>query len=263
MKNHLRVFLHNTRATWILLTLEILVTTVIYTSAKVEGLSDVVSVVVSCSVGAFLAITDRSITRRFTIVFLSDLPLEAAKEFNNHSLTTPSDASSLRQIRNNGNPKKNMIDTELLNTFVHSVVTQVAPNELPFFPAVSAAYIRNPRSVRALRTGKASVMGFGVESVVSAVTPIVFFIVQNVLNQMAVDAAEKGATTLLQRLNKKFFKRPSSTPSDALLYTLPEIREYAYKTALDFRVADTKAQQIADVIVGKLATRQDEKDKMP
>jgi hypothetical protein len=61
MRKYLHVFLRNARAAWILLTLEIFATAVIYASARVGGLSDLGSVALSCGVGTLLIITDIAI----------------------------------------------------------------------------------------------------------------------------------------------------------------------------------------------------------
>lgn len=62
MKNYPRIFLHKARAVWILLTLEIFATAAVYASAKAGGVSDFMSILLSCSVGILLVIADMAIT---------------------------------------------------------------------------------------------------------------------------------------------------------------------------------------------------------
>jgi hypothetical protein len=170
---------------------------------------------------------------------------------------SPEEERHLQHARDDANTK----DSESIDSITQYIVTQVAPDELLLFSDISATYAKNPKSVRKLRTGNAKLMGFGEPREPDMLTPIIFFIVENALSQMAMDTVKQERTTFCQHLKRILFKQASHSQSDAPQDILSVIRNDAYKTAHDrFGIADTKAHLIADALKSKLASSQAEKE---
>jgi hypothetical protein len=159
-----------------------------------------------------------------------------------------------------------LLNVEFIISVAHDVVKQVAPEELPSFPAISAAYRRNPGGLHRQLASKDDDLGFGAGEVITAVASTILLVVQQVLVQVSSDITEKGAGTLFHRLGKKIFKRPSSkkrtNQPDSPEYLLEDVKIYAYKTARRFKIGEDRANQIARALVEELRTRWAEIEKM-
>ncbi len=287
MRSDLRVFLHNARAAWILLTAEIILIAAIYASARSLGLWDLGSIVISWVVGLLLMIVDITLTHGSSVAVLRSISLDdkTQKSSENRASILPggnigelerylADVPSTLKYVEPGNlsvhPTIHSMGTKNISrstasviSVAHDIVAQVEPGELEFlFPAISGAYAREPGRLQKQRVVRSAPFAFAPGELVAVFTPTILLIVQQALVQMGVDATEKSAGNLVSRLAKRIFKRSASRKANSQptppAYTLLEIRDQAYKTAREFKVSEAKSKQIADVLVGRLATMKDE-----
>lgn len=161
---------------------------------------------------------------------------------------------------------KQLFDIEQVISIAQDIVAQVAPEELSSFSALSTLYSKKPENIFNQQVAKDDDLGFGVGEVIQALAPAILLTVQQVFVQVSSDATEKSAATLFRRLGKKVFKHSSSrkrlNQPGSPEYTLADIRDYAYKTACELKISEAKAKLIADALAGRLATKQNERERL-
>ena len=159
-------------------------------------------------------------------------------------------------------------DREFVIKVAHDVVEQVAPNELSSFQTISAAYRRDPGSMRRQQAVKDNDLGFGgIEGEIHVLAPTILLIVEQVLIKISSNAAEKGAGTLFRHMREKIFRRSSSRkrqnqPASPPYLLLADIQVYAYQSARKFKVSEAKANEIAKTLVENLEARKVELEKL-
>jgi hypothetical protein len=84
------------------------------------------------------------------------------------------------------------------------VVSDIAPDELPIFPALSRAYIANPQRALVGEKKRGGTLGFGFAETVIMVTPYVFFVMGKVVDYLAKyfldHVAERAVPRLIRRV---------------------------------------------------------------
>jgi hypothetical protein len=140
------------------------------------------------------------------------------------------------------------------------ILTDIAPQELPIFPALSDAYFANPSA--ALRQRKRDVaLGFGAEILPVLLSPFVLCVLSQVqgivtdaVKKVATDALAKGGTIALKGIFKKF-ARPGQP---AILAAAVEsqralIRERIKVLGQDLKLSDETIAKLTEAVVAQLA----------
>ncbi len=160
--------------------------------------------------------------------------------------------------------------TSMQNSLVaeraYAVVAQIAPEELPLFPAISTAYFKDPRqALKYDAEGQDEMLGFGMAEAVSLLTPTVLVVMNEVIILLTTGVAksleDEGAnffSELAKKLMKKF--RPQKKKEQHNLPPLQsltseqlvQVRQQAYEKARQLKLPDDKAHLLADAIAGSL-----------
>src|SRR5687768_14874350 len=106
---------------------------------------------------------------------------------------------------------------ELVSEIARDVVTQLAPQELPIFRAVSEAYFADPGNALKRLKSEDRALGFGLDSAAALLTPVVLAVLSEVFQSLvpiAKKAVEDGLGHGISEIMKRMFSRfDGSTPS--------------------------------------------------
>ncbi len=151
---------------------------------------------------------------------------------------------------------------QLIADLTRDIVAQTAPQELPLFRIMSAAYFKNPDQVLKGQSGKDEMLGFGVAEAVVMLTPSILAIMSQVVNFVMAEVQNSVATNsadviadLVSKMFKKF--RPAEKKDQENLPALTteqltRVRNMAYQEARKLVLSDAQADLLADSIVGSL-----------
>ncbi len=154
---------------------------------------------------------------------------------------------------------------QLIRDIARDVVGQIAPQELPLFRATSEAYFKNPREVLEGKKPRDETLGFGLETAVAFLTPVVLAVATEVVKFVAErikESLKEEGAGIVTELIKKMFKRFRSTGEErgkapALAPLSPEqlaqVRQRAIEKACQLNLPEVQARLLADAIVGSLA----------
>jgi hypothetical protein len=157
-----------------------------------------------------------------------------------------------------------VVDDVLVRDVARVLVSHTAPDELPAFDLVSAAYLSRRRR-RWWPRRRDEPLAFGVESVITLLTPVAITVATQVLTDLAGEAVRAaghrgvaGARRLLRQLlhakpsdatdstaDEPDFDRLAQTVSDEQWIRL---REEAYRVGLAHGLPETLARQLAEAI---------------
>ena len=154
-------------------------------------------------------------------------------------------------------------DDALVATLARSAVERTAPEELPLFRATSEAYLRDPASLDARRSGD-EMLGFGVDAALVLVTPVALSVARDIVSflvaQARTQAHERGADAV-DRLFDRLLGRKHGAGSEAgdgaaelSDEQLEQVRALALEKATLLELPEDKARLLADSLVGSLAT---------
>ncbi len=161
------------------------------------------------------------------------------------------------------------VDRDVVAEVSRDVVGQIAPDELPVFSINSSAYFKNPTKALAAREGTDDALGFGVETVVPMLTPVVIAVVTDVVTHLtdivsarlasgAEDAAGRGLHALFKSSagqNAAGIAAGAGTGTAQLTAAqLAEVRSVALEKARQLKLPESQATLLADSLVGRLAT---------
>ena len=153
-------------------------------------------------------------------------------------------------------------DTQLIISLARDIVEQIAPEELPLFPTISADYAKKPDRILKQQTAQDNPLGFGMGGMESLLTPIIIATITQFFAQIGANTAEKSTHTLFHRLREKKSQHSASNQqSDQSAWPqlnatdLKHIHDIAYQTALEHKQAPSKAKQFADTFVANMAMR--------
>lgn len=136
------------------------------------------------------------------------------------------------------------------------VVTQVAPQELPLFPAISNQY--QERRARPNGSGDER-LGFGAGEVVTLLTPIILIVCTEVgpylVQAVGETLKERGKRLISDRLDAWFGADKDDRPTFSAEQR-EEVRARAYKKARQLKLDADQAHLLADAIAGSLAIKQ-------
>ncbi|GAC1371604.1 MAG: hypothetical protein NVS2B12_24520 [Ktedonobacteraceae bacterium] len=151
---------------------------------------------------------------------------------------------------------------QLVADLTRDIVAQTAPQELPLFRTVSAAYFKNPDHVLKGQSGKDDMLGFGVAETVIMLTPSILAIMTQVVNFVMAEVQKSVATNsadvindLVSKMFKKFRpaeKADQGSPPALTTEQLKRVRDIAYQEAHKLALPEAQADILADSIVGSL-----------
>ncbi|HWY42699.1 MAG TPA: hypothetical protein VNX66_04340 [Candidatus Sulfotelmatobacter sp.] len=141
------------------------------------------------------------------------------------------------------------------------IVARAAPQELPLYRSVSAAYLQSPSDVSGESIHKEEILGFGVAEAVTYITPVALPVLSSVLTFLAgeLKSSIHDQHLIGDTLKKLFSKNKPSVPqiSSEVLLTrdqLERVRKLAFEKARELNLKSKEASLLADSIVGSLAT---------
>lgn len=159
--------------------------------------------------------------------------------------------------------ESNLADPDLVTAVALDLVTQLAPEELPLFRAASQAFQQNPKRVLNGQQVRDDMLGFGLGEAAELLTPVALAVASGVVTFLLAEltkAMNAENAALMQDTVRRLFKRPHAqvqTTDNALptLTTeqLAQVRSIALKQARQMKLAESRANVLADAIVGKLA----------
>ena len=158
---------------------------------------------------------------------------------------------------------------QLIAELSREIVMNVAPEELPIFRAQSEAYFKNPKKLLARKVGKDDMLGFGAGEAVAFLTPFILAVMSDVVTFLTdeIRKALKGeAASLITRTVKSLFKTrdPAADQDDKTeekeeekrmsltAEQLDQVREIVLSRARQLKIAEVKADLLANSIVGSL-----------
>ncbi|MEU7835122.1 MULTISPECIES: hypothetical protein [unclassified Nonomuraea] len=155
-----------------------------------------------------------------------------------------------------------LADRDLLQEIARETVRRAAPEELPLFPMVATVYFDRGGRLPAGRAGRDEMLGFGLESAVILLTPVVLPVVSAILDQLAQDVArvvtDRGKDGL-RRAMRALLRRTAEAENDALPPVpeltpeqLARVRMTALEKARQMDLPEDKAELLADAVIGSL-----------
>jgi hypothetical protein len=156
-----------------------------------------------------------------------------------------------------------VVNEALVRDLARKLLRETAPEELPLLRPASERYFADPEKALRKRRQEQEVLGFGGEAVVALLTPIVLTVATDVLShfatELAKDAGSRGAGPIRAALRRLFRLEPADpgtaaaevppiTPEQLLL-----VRRSAFDRAVALDLPESKANVLADALVGSLA----------
>jgi hypothetical protein len=102
--------------------------------------------------------------------------------------------------------RRPQVDIQPQTELARSVVSEIAPSELPLFEIMSRSFAANPRRVR-IRRGGDEELGFGIAESAMLVTPVALAAIREIALFLAHAAADAVAARIT-----RLFRRDSGTP---------------------------------------------------
>lgn len=156
-----------------------------------------------------------------------------------------------------------VVDEALVRDLARKLLRETAPEELPLLRAASERYFADPEGALRKRRQEQEVLGFGGEAVVALLTPIALTVATDVLSHFATEfakgAGSRGVVSIRAALRRLFRLGPADagtataevppiTPEQLLL-----VRRSAFDRAVALDLPESKANLLADALVGSLA----------
>ena len=150
---------------------------------------------------------------------------------------------------------------DLVAELARATVERAAPEELPLFAPMSEAYLADPKALEPGK-GRDEMLGFGVEAAAMLVTPVALQVARDVLGflheQLRERAREQGEGAIdriIARLVGKKDESAAAEPAAELTDAqLQQVRALAFEKARSLKLSDSRAELLADSLVGSLAT---------
>lgn len=154
---------------------------------------------------------------------------------------------------------ENSANATLVAEVARDVLAEIAPQEMPIFPAASRAYFADPAAVLEQSRSKDNVLGFGTEALAVLFTPAVLLVLSETLEyltRVATKATADGLTKEIPEAIKAMFKRfhssPADTPSGLTREHIALIHGNILATAKKLRLPAEKAQSLANAVTAQL-----------
>jgi hypothetical protein len=157
----------------------------------------------------------------------------------------------------------NTADAALVTDVARDVLSEIAPDELPIFPAASRAYVADPAAALRGLGAKDEMLGFGLEALAAAATPVVLIVVSEVfqfLTGVATKAVADGLTREISEIVKAMFKRfrPSAPgiPSVLTREHIATVHGNVLLAAQRLRLPQDKALALANAVTAQLVLKE-------
>lgn len=150
---------------------------------------------------------------------------------------------------------------DLVAELARAAVERTAPEELPLFAPMSEAYLADPKALEPGK-GRDEMLGFGVDAAVMLVTPVALQVARDVLGflheQLRERAREQGEGAIDRLLARIVRRKDEPAAAEAVPELtdaqLEQVRALAFEKARLLKLSDTRAELLADSLVGSLAT---------
>jgi len=147
----------------------------------------------------------------------------------------------------------------LITEVGRDVLSKIAPEETPIFAAASKAYFADPAAALRQLRSKDNVLGFGLEAVAVAVTPVILVALSEMfefLTRVAAKAVEDGLAKeipdVISAMFRKFHSAKPQTPSVLTREHIGLIHGNVLQAARRLRLPPDKAQSLADAVTAQL-----------
>lgn len=157
----------------------------------------------------------------------------------------------------------NTADAALVTDVARDVLSLIAPDELPIFPAASRAYVADPAAALRGLGAKDEMLGFGMDALAAAATPVVLIVVTEVfqfLTGVAAKAVADGLTREISEIVKAMFRRfrpsASSIPSILTREHIAAIHGNVLLAAQRLRLPQDKARALANAVTAQLVLKE-------
>jgi len=140
------------------------------------------------------------------------------------------------------------------------IVADIAPQELPIFPAVSSAWIADPDdAIKRSRRGEAP-LGFGAEAAFTFLTAAVLYVLTEVVKMLAESAKkavaeglEREATALVTAMFKRF-RRPgqSPVPRELVEAQFSAVRATVVSAGREMHLPDDQIEMLVKAVTAQL-----------
>jgi hypothetical protein len=154
---------------------------------------------------------------------------------------------------------------QLISDIAHEVITEIAPRELPSFPLTSKAYfasINDPGEGGEPPKPKDEMLGFGLDTAVTYLTPVILALTTEVVTFLAKkvkDSIKEESGELVTKFVKEMFKRippaeerDKKAPLAVSREELVQLRQLMLETAKHLRLPNDKTELLVNAVVGKL-----------
>jgi len=133
---------------------------------------------------------------------------------------------------------------QLISELAKTVVPQVAPYELQLFQAQKEEYLQNPTQVIRTQMGQTGIADTNPENSLVFMAPVIYTIFEDALDFIAQEFEQRP---LFEGGISKLIAISLTTSQMA------QIRQMAYKRALESKLSLLKSRLVADAVVSKLA----------
>ena len=162
------------------------------------------------------------------------------------------------------------VQEQLVANVSRDLVAKMAPQELPLFRAISAAYFTDAERMGKDQPTKDELLGFGAGPQVTALTPIVLavtsaamtFLAQEILKSVGKSVAAEGGELVSAHLKHLFKRLRPTEPADSRTPSLTreqlaQVRRVALEKARSLSLPAAQAEVLAGLLVADLAVAPD------
>jgi hypothetical protein len=151
---------------------------------------------------------------------------------------------------------------QLISDIAHELITEIAPGELPLFPVTSEVYFENLDKGLKLLEPTDEMLGFGSDTAITFLTPVVLALTTKVVIFLADKVREsikEASGELVTKFIKEMFKsippteeQEKKTPLILSREQLSQLRQLIFETAKHLRLPSDKTESLVNAIVTKL-----------
>ncbi|BCQ29716.1 hypothetical protein NK8_79070 (plasmid) [Caballeronia sp. NK8] len=156
----------------------------------------------------------------------------------------------------------NAAEHTLIRDFSRDVLTQLAPQELPLFTTISAAWFADPAAAMKASKNRDAALGFGTEAFSILFTPLILQVVSEImpiLGGIALKATETAVGEEVSIRVRKMFRRgeadTNASADAASVLTreqLGDVHQHVIAAGKRLRLESVQAQRLADAVVAQL-----------
>jgi len=154
---------------------------------------------------------------------------------------------------------RNSANATLISDIARDVLAELAPQEMPIFPAASRAYFANRDAALKQFRSKDYVLGFGMDPLAVFLTPAVLYILSEVFEfltdiaKKTIEAGlEKEIPEIVKAMFKKFHSSETSIGSVLTKEQIALIHGNILLAAKKLRLPADKARSLANTVTAQL-----------